>query len=160
MTYPIEAIGAQSGKVAMGVVEFLNTASLPVPVSFERVYMPRIKLRSSGETKYVVAVVGRGINRLTRAGLKHSVVLEIGILRKFGDHEDLQEADPLIHLCESVSDSLANGRIQISDSLVALAVDDGDRPAIVHDPIYDPEMWDMNRQFAGIIRATLRVLSI
>ena len=169
-------VNTEIGKVGSRVVDILNDGTIDftaygVNTIAEREYMPNIEITSRGKSRILVAVTDRRLRRISRLGLQRHipgsmptemegverrVLVEVGVNKKFGGHEDLQAADPLMHLCEQIANLLVNIHFVVDDltGLVAFPIADGENKSDVgHRPLYDAERWSTNRQFTGVINA-------
>ena len=134
--------------IADAVADELNTASFGVPLTAERVYVPRFDLESVDGLRVQVAPRGLEIGQATRGGAQHDYQADIGIQQKFETGEPI-ELDPLMDLVEAVADHFRTAKLPVDPPAVCIKVENG--------PVYAQGHMREARLFTSIVGLTYRV---
>jgi hypothetical protein len=136
-------------KVADAVVAALNAASLPMPFTAVRHYLPLFDLEEMAELH--VTVVPRGIEVAQAARGKGSFdcKVDVAVQRRFS-RGDLAEIDPLMELVGEIAESFRGKRLPGMPEAAWTKTE--------HVPVYAPEHMQELRQFTSVMTLTFKVV--
>jgi len=131
-------------EIADEMVSIVNAASLSLPFTAERVYLPRHTLLELEDL--TVSVVPR-LNLFKAGARRHptkDISVDIGVEQKTDG--SLSEIDPLLLLVEELHDLFFHRRLDTPAGVVW--------QEITNEPLYSPERLDEERVFMSVITVT------
>ena len=133
--------------IADAVVTELNGASLSMPFTAARAYLPQFDLVEMVDLH--VTVVPRTTTRVfvTREKTQREYVIHVGVQQKLQSLA-LAEPDGLMDLVEEIAD-LFHGNTLTDPECVCMSAETA--------PTYVPEHMDEMRQFTGVVALTFRL---
>ncbi len=134
--------------VADAIVAALNSATLSLPVSAQRLYVPNFDLQDTKELHVTVVPREVQITALDRRRDVHEVSVDVAVQKKF-DKGDAPEIDPLVVFVEEIADLFKHARL---DSFPAAMW-----TKTQHVVLYSVEHWEQLRQFTSLLTLTFRV---
>lgn len=135
--------------VADSIVAELNAASLRLPLTAQRHYVPSFELKDMNELRVSVVPKGVVITKSDRNHNYHDVQIDVAVQKKFSSGS-LAEIDPLLDLVEEVADFFCLRRLASYPAAHWIRTE--------HSPLYSPEHWDELRQFTSILTFTFRLI--
>lgn len=135
--------------IADSIVAELNAATLSLPVTAERHYVPSFPLKDMKELHVSVVPKGISISKSDRTRNTHDVQVDVAIQKKF-DQGDAVEIDPLMDLVEEIADFFRLRRLDSYPAAHWIRTE--------HVPIYSQEHWDEMRQFTSVLTFTYRIV--
>lgn len=144
-------------EIADAVVAELNGATLSMPFTAERRYVPRFKLRKNqpGEGADLpdletlrVSVVPRGLSAATLARRSHDFdyLVDVAVQKRLEDDEPAT-VDPYMRLPEEIIDLFRGGTLSGLDAKCV---------AVANEPIYAPEHLNDSNVFTSVVTLTFR----
>jgi hypothetical protein len=134
--------------VADALVATLNSTTLSLPITAQRLYVPNFDLEEISELR--VSVVPREvvISALDRRRDFHEVAIDVAVQKKFAKG-DAAEIDPLVSLVEEISEVFKHSRLDSFPAAIWA------RTQIV--VLYSAEHWEQLRQFTSLLTLTFRI---
>lgn len=143
--------------IADAVLATIEAATLSLPFTGERVYVPVHDLRDATGIKVSVVPTGIDVTQLDRHRDDFDYVVDVGVQRRIGTGPMTQAeintaCDPLMVFVEEIID-LFRGQS------VAYAVYDDDARcvAVANNPVYVPQHVDEHRVFTSVVTLTFRL---
>ncbi len=135
--------------VADALVAELNAASLSLPLTAARHYVPSFELQDMKDLH--VSVVPRGVVILPggRGHNHHDYSIDVAVQKKV-DAEEGTEIDELLDLVDEIADHFRFRRLDSYPAAHWIKTE--------HAPIYAQDHWDELRQFTSVLTLTFRVV--
>jgi len=134
--------------VADAIVAELNAASLSLPLTAARHYVPSFELQDMKDLHVSVVPKGVVITKSDRSRNTNDFQIDVAVQKKF-EKGDAAEIDPLVTLVEEIADFFRLRRLDSYPAAHWIKTE--------HAPIYAQEHWDELRQFTSILTLTFRV---
>lgn len=134
--------------IADSIVADLNAATLSLPISANRLYVPNFQLEDMNELRISVVPRELQITSLDRSRNQHDAAIDIAIQKKFKTG-DAAEIDPLINLAEEIADYFRLHRLASFPAAIWSSTE--------HRVLYSQEHWDQMNQFTSLLTLTFRV---
>ena len=135
--------------VADAVVAELNAASLSLPLTAERHYVPSFELQEMQDLHVTVVPKGVVITKSDRSRNTNDAQIDVAVQKKF-ETGDAAEIDPLVNLVEEIADFFRLRRLTAYPNAHWIKTE--------HAPIYAQEHWDELRQFTSVLTLTFRIV--
>ncbi len=134
--------------IADSIVADLNAATLSLPVTAHRLYVPNFQLEDMNELRVSVVPRELQISSLDRARNQHDVDIDVAIQKKFKTG-DAAEIDPLVSLAEEIADFFRLQRLASFSAAIWSRTE--------HRVLYSQEHWDQMNQFTSLLTLTFRI---
>jgi len=135
--------------VADALVVELNAASLSLPLTAARHYVPSFELKDMKDLHVSVVPKGVVITKSDRSRNTNDFQIDVAVQKKF-ETGDAAEIDPLMTLVEEIADFFRLRRLTAYPNAHWIKTE--------HAPIYAQEHWDELRQFTSVLTLTFRVV--
>ena len=135
--------------VAEALVAELNAASLSLPLTAARHYVPSFELPDMKDLHVSVVPKGVVITKSDRSRNTNDFQIDVAVQKKF-EKGDAAEIDPLMTLVEEIADFFRLRRLTAYPNAHWIKTE--------HAPIYSQEHWDELRQFTSVLTLTFRVV--
>ena len=135
--------------VADALVAELNAASLSLPLTAARHYVPSFELQEMKDLHVSVVPKGVVITKSDRSRNTNDFQIDVAVQKKF-EMGDAAEIDPLLTLVEEIADFFRLRRLTAYPNAHWIKTE--------HAPIYAQEHWDELRQLTSVLTLTFRVV--
>jgi hypothetical protein len=135
--------------IADSIVAELNSATLSMPLTAQRHYVPSFELKDMGELHVSCVPKGLVVTKSDRNHNTNDAMVDVAVQKKFSVG-DSAEIDPLLNLVEEIADYFRLRRLASYPGAHWLRTE--------HAPIYSQEHWDELRQFTSVLTFTFRVI--
>ena len=135
--------------IADSIVAEVNAATLSLPFTAKRHFVPSFELKDMQEMHVSVVPKGIVITKSDRSRNTCDAQVDIAIQKKFNTG-DAAEIDPLMDLVEEIADFFRLRRLDSYPSAHWIRTENA--------PIYSQEHWDELRQFTSVLTFTFRVV--
>ena len=135
--------------VADAIVAELNAATLSLPLTAARHYVPSFELQEMQDLHVTVVPKAVAITKSDRSHNTQDIQIDVAVQKKFATG-DAAEIDPLLTLVEEIADFFRLRRLDSYPAAHWIKTE--------HKPIYAQDHWDELRQFTSVLTLTFRLV--
>lgn len=134
--------------IADALVAELNAATLSLPVTAVRLFVPNFDLKEMKELHVSVVPRELHVRGLDRHRNSYDASIDLAVQKKFS-RGNSREIDPLVSLVEEIADLFRLKRLASYPGAIWTSTD--------HQVLYSQEHWDQMNQFTSLLTLTFRV---